>query len=63
MAIDMSKVKFVEVVSDPADETFNGEEVMQDADHSEGNGRNNNNATGILSKSWEVESAHHMGHC
>ena len=64
MAIDMSKVKFVEVVDDPADYVDAGDEVMggdseqQQQDDANNNNNNNKNVSGLLSKSWAVASAH-----
>jgi len=59
MAIDMSKVKFVQVVDDPADDNDNyNDEVMEDADHHEEKNGNGNNMMRMLSKSWAVSSAH-----
>lgn len=55
MAIDMSKVKFVQVVDDPADDN---DEAMEDVEYMEENSGNGRNAVGMLSKSWAVESAH-----
>ena len=53
MAIDMSKVKFVEVVDDN-----DGDEAMGDAEYLEENKSSGRNAIGMLSKSWTVASAH-----
>lgn len=57
MAIDMSQVKFVEVVDDPADGHID-DEVMEDAEYPKENRGNIKNAVGMLSKSWAVSSAH-----
>mmetsp|Transcript_7549 Transcript_7549/g.22069 ORF Transcript_7549/g.22069 Transcript_7549/m.22069 type:complete len:1079 (+) Transcript_7549:194-3430(+) len=55
MAIDMSKVKFVQVVDDPAD--YDDDEVMEEVEQ-EQNESGNKNVMGMLSKSWSVASAH-----
>jgi U3 small nucleolar RNA-associated protein 13 len=55
MAIDMSKVKFVEVVDDPAD--FDDDQAMDDAEEQEQQ-QQQKTVAGMLSKSWTVASAH-----
>lgn len=58
MAIDMSKVKFVQVVDDPEDDNAVDDVAMEDAEYMDESKSNGRNTVGMLSKSWAVASAH-----